>query len=384
MSSYTITIAPDDPTRATTTLRIEVQDAQVQITELRVRAGTDGLTAGQLPAVDLDQLLRAVSPATMTPAVGAPAVAAPPVRDRRVPPVQDGPVPPGENRPVPPVSGAVTDATENTLVRPAPDHPDRPSSVDGVDLAPAVGTSAAENGDSPGGTRSTRDGTTAAGKSANTGKGPITRTTSNAGKRTNAGKATGAPRRRSATAGTAKAGPARAGATRSATAKAATTRSTGTKTATRKAANAKAATAKAATTKAAAGKATTTKAAATKTTGTKTAAARAGQNRAGTAKAGADRIAGARTSARKVSVPRAATTGKTATAASGVRGGRTGKATPSSAAPTTRSYRRAPTDLAEVVRQAGSASAVADHYGVPRYTAQSWVRTLRRNTATPG
>ena len=71
MSSYTITIAPDDPRKATTTLRIEVRDAQVQITELLVRGGTDGLTAAQLPAVDLDQLLRAVRPATMPPAMAA-------------------------------------------------------------------------------------------------------------------------------------------------------------------------------------------------------------------------------------------------------------------------------------------------------------------------
>jgi transposase-like protein len=45
---------------------------------------------------------------------------------------------------------------------------------------------------------------------------------------------------------------------------------------------------------------------------------------------------------------------------------------------TGRSYRRAPQDLAQVLSQAGGVTAVADHYGVPRHTAQSWVRTLRR------
>src|SRR3989440_6983373 len=68
MSSYTITITPDDTTRASTTLRIDVSDNAARITELLVRAGAAaGLSAQQLPAVDLDLLLRAVNPATPTP-----------------------------------------------------------------------------------------------------------------------------------------------------------------------------------------------------------------------------------------------------------------------------------------------------------------------------
>jgi hypothetical protein len=35
-----------------------------------------------------------------------------------------------------------------------------------------------------------------------------------------------------------------------------------------------------------------------------------------------------------------------------------------------------------VLAQAGGVGAVADHYKVPRHTAQSWVRTLRRKTST--
>ncbi|MGS2620112.1 hypothetical protein ACVCAH_37465 [Micromonospora sp. LZ34] len=79
MSSYTITIAADDPSQATTTMRVELNGATARITELVVRAGEgDGLTAGQIPAVDLDLLLRAVTPAvggqqalTVSPAAAA-------------------------------------------------------------------------------------------------------------------------------------------------------------------------------------------------------------------------------------------------------------------------------------------------------------------------
>jgi hypothetical protein len=62
MGSYTITITPDDTSRASTTLRVDVSDNASRITELLVRAGADaGLGAHQLPAVDLDLLLRAIS-----------------------------------------------------------------------------------------------------------------------------------------------------------------------------------------------------------------------------------------------------------------------------------------------------------------------------------
>src|SRR5947209_1296071 len=63
MSSYTITITPDDTTRASTTLRVDVSDNAARITELLVRAGAAaGLSPQQLPSVDLDLLLRAVNP----------------------------------------------------------------------------------------------------------------------------------------------------------------------------------------------------------------------------------------------------------------------------------------------------------------------------------
>jgi transposase-like protein len=49
-----------------------------------------------------------------------------------------------------------------------------------------------------------------------------------------------------------------------------------------------------------------------------------------------------------------------------------------------RSYRRSPADLAQVLSRTDSVSAVAEHYGVPRHTASSWVRTLRGNEAKRG
>jgi hypothetical protein len=72
MTSYTISITPDDTSRASTTLRVDVSDNAPRITELLVRAGAaTGLSAHQLPAVDLDLLLRAVTPAAVPALVHA-------------------------------------------------------------------------------------------------------------------------------------------------------------------------------------------------------------------------------------------------------------------------------------------------------------------------
>ncbi len=74
MSSYTITITPDDTSRASTTLRVDVSDNAARITELLVRAGAAaGLSPQQLPAVDLDLLLRAVTPGIPASIPAAPA-----------------------------------------------------------------------------------------------------------------------------------------------------------------------------------------------------------------------------------------------------------------------------------------------------------------------
>ena len=84
MSSYTITITPDDTTRASTTLRVDVSDNAARITELLVRAGAAaGLSPQQLPAVDLDLLLRAVTPGTAAAIPAAPAESLPAPAPRR-------------------------------------------------------------------------------------------------------------------------------------------------------------------------------------------------------------------------------------------------------------------------------------------------------------
>jgi hypothetical protein len=48
-----------------------------------------------------------------------------------------------------------------------------------------------------------------------------------------------------------------------------------------------------------------------------------------------------------------------------------------------RAYRRMPDDIIEVFHQAGGATALARHYGVPRHTAQGWLRRLRQQGDLP-
>ena len=141
MSSYTITIAPDDQTRATTTLRVEVTDNVTRITELLVRAGEgEGLTPGQLPAVDLDQLLRAVVPATTAPAVAAttstPETLAPVAAPSGTHTTDSTVGAPQAD--VPPASSAdVSDATPEPAPAPAPEE--RSTTVDSGAADDAVG-----------------------------------------------------------------------------------------------------------------------------------------------------------------------------------------------------------------------------------------------------
>ncbi len=217
MSSYTITITPDDTSRASTTLRVDVSDNAPRITELVVRAGTaTGLSAQQLPAVDLDLLLRAITPA------GVPAL----------------------------IHAAETD----TAVPAAPEAAEPEAPEPRAEAAASV--------------------------------------------------------------------PARA---------------------TRRAASAPAAPRKRAGRKQAEPKATAT---------TRSTASRAAKEARGAKKA----VKGARTAASKA----------TATTAGG-----------------DRAYRRAPDDLPQAFQQAGGVTAVARHYGVPRHTAQSWVRRLRQQGLIP-
>jgi len=48
-----------------------------------------------------------------------------------------------------------------------------------------------------------------------------------------------------------------------------------------------------------------------------------------------------------------------------------------------RAYRRMPDDLATVYQRVGGATAVAEHYGVPRHTVQGWLRRLRSQGVLP-
>jgi hypothetical protein len=88
--------------------------------------------------------------------------------------------------------------------------------------------------------------------------------------------------------------------------------------------------------------------------------------------------------------PAATSAGVTATKAGAKRGGGTtttaGKRpTRKAAAPATtggRVYRRMPEDITAVYQQAGTAAAIADHYGVPRHTAQGWIRRMKATNTT--
>ncbi|GAA5188461.1 hypothetical protein GCM10023322_39190 [Rugosimonospora acidiphila] len=63
MSTYTITLTPEDSADASAIVRVEIGPAGPRITELTVRAGTGGeLVPGRLPGVDLGRLLRALTP----------------------------------------------------------------------------------------------------------------------------------------------------------------------------------------------------------------------------------------------------------------------------------------------------------------------------------
>ncbi|MEV1333169.1 hypothetical protein AB0J20_26760 [Micromonospora costi] len=226
MSSYTITIAANDPSRATTTVTVELTGPTARITELVVRAGEgDGLTAGQIPAVDLDLLLKAV-----TPAVGGQQA------------ITLSPAAPADDAP----------ATEETSV-------DGEERVADTKAAESV-TTTASTADEP---ATTSPGTTDVAEVA-------------------------VPKQASR----------------------AKTRAAD--------------------------------------------AARAGRRRAA---AGASATA-ARKATKQTAKGDAATT-------------------------TGRVYRRSPSDLESVYQQAGSVTAVADHYNVPRHTAQGWIRTLRRRQASP-
>jgi hypothetical protein len=85
VAGYTITITPDDDTAPQTTIRVDTSTGPARIVELNVRAADgSGLAAGQLPAVNLDQMISALNPG-QAPALsaGQPAEPATSGRQRR-------------------------------------------------------------------------------------------------------------------------------------------------------------------------------------------------------------------------------------------------------------------------------------------------------------
>ncbi|MEU8077954.1 hypothetical protein AB0B31_21155 [Catellatospora citrea] len=84
MTTYTVTITPDDPAQAVTTIRLSLDGATTTVRELRLSPGSGGsLAPGELPVLDLNQLVAAVLAATAGPAP----VAAPAKPSRRTPAV---------------------------------------------------------------------------------------------------------------------------------------------------------------------------------------------------------------------------------------------------------------------------------------------------------
>ncbi len=69
MTTYTITITADDDSAATTRLRLDTSGDQVILTDLHLHDG-NGLSTGQLPAIDYGLLLAAITTSTPTPLSG--------------------------------------------------------------------------------------------------------------------------------------------------------------------------------------------------------------------------------------------------------------------------------------------------------------------------
>ncbi|WP_144126628.1 hypothetical protein [Catellatospora sichuanensis] len=65
MTKYTVTITPDDPGQAVTTIRLDLDGTATTVRELRLSPGSGGsLVPGDLPVLDLNQLVAAVLAAT--------------------------------------------------------------------------------------------------------------------------------------------------------------------------------------------------------------------------------------------------------------------------------------------------------------------------------
>jgi hypothetical protein len=93
MDSYTITIAPNDDSGATTTLVVDTSGEQVRITDMHLHAA-GGIAGGTMPTVDFGLLLRAVGAApSAQPSIGTAPADAPALVETVASPVDDGDAP---------------------------------------------------------------------------------------------------------------------------------------------------------------------------------------------------------------------------------------------------------------------------------------------------
>jgi len=86
MSGYTVTITPsDDQSGPQTTVQVDTTSGTARVTELTVRAGGNGLSAQELPAIDLALLIAALAPGSAPAITATPAAepAAAPARTRQ-------------------------------------------------------------------------------------------------------------------------------------------------------------------------------------------------------------------------------------------------------------------------------------------------------------
>ncbi|GIJ79586.1 hypothetical protein SAMN05443287_104103 [Micromonospora phaseoli] len=95
--------------------------------------------------------------------------------------------------------------------------------------------------------------------------------------------------------------------------------------------------------------------------------------------AAAERALGSSTEEPPSEQPRSSATGKRSvrTGANRTAAGAARRRTEASV-PKGRVYRRMPDDVVDVFNRTGTVTAVAEHYGVPRHTAQGWIGRLRR------
>jgi hypothetical protein len=142
MDSYTITIAPNDDSGASTTLIVDTSGEQVRVTDVHLRA-VGGLTDGQMPAVDLGLLLRAVAAPIVGPAHIEATADNAPVSDAAIPaPVVDEAATTSETQP--PAATATTPKTRRTKATPVTDPTPEPAARPRARRSTAAATAAAK------------------------------------------------------------------------------------------------------------------------------------------------------------------------------------------------------------------------------------------------